>query len=299
MKKEILCIGEILFDSMPSGLFLGGAPFNVACHLHYLGGRAALASRIGRGELGKRIMRSLPEIGLTTELIHIDLEHKTGLVNVSLDKEGNATYKIVAPVAWDFIELTDELSSRAKNAEALVFGTLAQRTETTRKTIQTLCRSSTMNVLDVNLRPPYDSTGIIEESLRLAHIIKLNEEEMLTLSARFSLGWKQNDIIEGLAATFDLRMICVTRGKQGALLWADGKWYEHAGFQIEVKDTVGAGDAFLAAFLDGLTAGRALNEVLQFANALGAYVAGCESAIPQHDMGVIRKLINEQGSPHS
>ncbi|RKY56243.1 MAG: carbohydrate kinase [Candidatus Neomarinimicrobiota bacterium] len=291
MKKEILCVGEILWDSLPDGLFLGGAPFNVAYQLSSLGEKVAIASKIGNDNLGERVIQILKDKKIASDLIQVDSSVPTGIVNVSLDHSGSANYEFMNTSAWDYLELTEDLKKRALYSRAMVFGTLAQRNIKTRKTIMSLCELSSFKILDINLRPPFENKEIVENSLYFADLLKLNTHELAKLGSWFDLGSKTTDITENIIKKYNTKIICITRGANGAILWIGGKWYEHPGYRVNVVDTVGSGDAFLAALISGLFLERKVSEVLEFANSVGAYVATKNGATPKLNFEMIRKII--------
>jgi len=285
MSDEILCIGEILWDALPEGLFLGGAPFNVARHLHALGEDVIFVSRVGDDVLGAEALRRLRAQGLDAALVQRDDSLPTGFVRVALDhRTGEPDYEIVEPAAWDAITLTDALEQHAERAAALVFGSLAQRAYPSRRTIQRLCETDALRVFDINLRPPYIDRAVIEHSLRVADVVKLNENELGRLQDWFGLAAAPEDAMDDLAATFGCRAVCVTGGGEGARLWQDGACSHHPGYTVTVEDTVGAGDAFLSALLSGLLAGRGGTPLLDRANRLGAYVASHSGALPAYEI---------------
>ena len=176
--------------------------------------------------------------------------------------------------------MKDGLQERTARAAAMVFGSLAQRSPVSRGTIEQLCDVAAVKVFDVNLRPPYDNPQVVRQSLARADIVKLNEYELQQVSAWLSLPAGLREGATALADRFGCRTVCITRGGDGAALLHEGRWSEHPGYQVEVKDTVGSGDAFLAAFLSGLLAGHDDRTILQTANLLGAYVATQFGAIP-------------------
>jgi fructokinase len=279
MHDDILCIGEILWDALPEGLFLGGAPFNVARHLHALGESVAFVSRVGDDRLGREALRRLRAQGLDASLVQQDDTLPTGFVQVALDaKTDEPDYEIVEPAAWDAIVRTDSLTRRAEQAEALVYGSLAQRAEGSRRTIQRLWETDALRVFDVNLRPPFIDRERIEQSLRAADLVKLNEAELQRMRAWFGLAAGPEAAMADLADAFACRAVCATWGGDGARFWADGDCWHHPGYAVEVEDTVGAGDAFLAALLAGFLDGRAGPDLLALANRLGAYVASQSGA---------------------
>lgn len=282
MSDDILCAGEILWDALPAGLFLGGAPFNVACHLHALGRTVTFASRVGDDVLGEEARRRLRAKGLDDALLQVDDTLPTGFVRVDLNESEDPDYDIVEPAAWDAIARTEPLRERTRSADALVFGSLAQRTDPSRHTIQALAEADLRTVFDMNLRPPFIDVDVIETSLQLADVAKMNIGELEQVAAWFSLSEEPKETMKGLAAHFGCEAVCVTRGADGALLWTEGQWTEHPGYDISVADPVGAGDAFLAAFLAGYLDERNPHEVLEAANRLGAYVASHSGALPDH-----------------
>jgi len=300
MHDDILCIGEILWDALPEGLFLGGAPFNVARHLHALGEPVAVASRVGDDRLGREALRRLRAQGLEASLVQQDDRLPTGFVQVALDaKIDEPDYEIVEPAAWDAIVRTDALTRRAEQAQALVYGSLAQRAEGSRRTIQRLWETDALCVFDVNLRPPFIDRERIEQSLRAADLVKLNETELKRMRAWFGLPEGPEAAMAGLAEAFACRAVCATWGGDGARFWTDGHCRHHLGYAVEVEDTVGAGDAFLAALLAGFLDGRAGPDLLALANRLGAYVAsrtGASAVYEVEDLDGVATLSLKQNS---
>jgi fructokinase len=277
---EVLCVGEVLWDALPAGLFLGGAPFNVACHLRAAGVKVTMVSRVGADHLGDEVVRRATRYGVGTDLIQIDPTLPTGFVRVAIDEEGNAKFEIVEPVAWDAIEPNAELLTRAASARAIVFGTLAQRNALSRKTIERLWDTKALMVFDANLRPPHSDRAVVRRSLHRADIVKVNDTEMRQMADWFKLPLEPREATAALAEEFHCRLVCMTRGAQGAVMWHQGRWSEHPGFEVEVRDTVGAGDAFLAVLLAGILSGLDDRAILQHANLVAAYVATQPGAVP-------------------
>jgi fructokinase len=294
---EILCVGEVLWDALPEGLFLGGAPFNVACHLRAAGAPVTMVSRIGDDRLGDEMLRRAARYGVGTDLVQTDPELPTGFVHVSVDSAGNPRYEILAPAAWDAIAATDALLDRAAKARAIVFGSLAQRSPISRDTIQRLWATDALMVFDVNLRPPFTDREIVRQSLGRADVVKLSDEELARVAEWFALRGTFRETVAALAETFACPAVCVTRGSEGAALWHDGKWTEHPGFKVEVRDTVGAGDAFLAVLLSGLLAGESDTALLQHANLIGAYVATQFGAVPADQGAGVAPPASPAGAP--
>lgn len=287
----ILCIGEILWDALPGGLYLGGAPLNVCYHLNRQGIRAVIASRIGNDRLGKEALRRIKQKNIPHEYIQDDPDAETGFVEVTIGEDGEPAYDIVKPVAWDFIEKSPELEGLSDTCWAIVFGTLAQRSETTRNTIQALWSGSALNILDLNLRPPYDDEKVVHDSLRVADIVKMNEDELSRLKEWFSLPGNDREAVERLCDRFDCSLVCITKGAEGAMMYKENLWHEHSGYPVETKDTVGAGDAFFAAFIAGLRREMKGKELLAFANAAGSLVAQNDGATPEYAISDIDSII--------
>jgi fructokinase len=270
---EVLCVGELLWDSLPAGLFLGGAPFNVACHLSAAGVPAAMVSRVGADRLGEEAVRRAERYGVATDLVQVDPTLPTGFVSATIDDTGQPSYIIEDEVAWDAIEPDEVLLARAEKSRAIVFGSLAQRHATTRRTIERLWESKALMVFDLNLRSPFEDREVIHCSLERADVVKVNVEELQRLASWFGLPSGDRESASALSRLFSCPVVCVTRGAAGAALWRDDTWTEHAGFKVEVRDTVGAGDAFLAVLLTGLLSGADSEALLTAANRIGADVA--------------------------
>jgi len=293
--NEIICVGEILWDSLPAGLFLGGAPFNVAHDLHRLGNKAGIISRVGRDFLGEEILRRLTRESIPTDLVQVDDKLPTGFVEVMVDEKGDPNYRICEPVAWDSIESGEKLLRIVKDAQALVFGTLACRNKISRETIYSLTKVAALRVLDINLRPGAGSREIVEVLLNAADIVKANSLELDTLRGWFGLPAGEREAAEELADRFSCRVVCVSHGADGGSLWHEGRWVHHPGFRVNVKNSVGAGDAFLAGLLTSFIQGKSDEEMIEMANLMGAYVATWTGATPEFglkDLDAIRANIN-------
>ena len=279
-KGAILCFGEIVWDAMPAGIFLGGAPLNVAYHLSRLGHEAFPVSRIGRDFLGEETLRRLKGAGVSTVLIQEDPEHHTGAVVISLDEAGDATYDIREPAAWDFIAPEGDLVDRAGNAAALVYGTLSTRSPGNARLLEQLLEAVPVSSCDVNLRKPYDD---VENALlwaARANLVKLNEEELARLSPDDGGGIGKQ--AQALAEKTGVETIVVTCGGDGALVWHEGNCTEKPAPEVNVADTVGAGDAFTAGFLSHFLKGDGMETALEKALLLGGFVAGKRGAQPDY-----------------
>lgn len=279
-KKNIVCFGEVLWDLLPSGKIAGGAPMNVAVHASQLGLNAIMISAVGNDELGEGITSFLLSRGLSTENIQKN-EYQTGIVEVTLDAKGSPSYSIIEPVAWDFIRLTDAAKSTIQVADALVFGSLALRNEISKLTLLQLQIDSKLKILDLNLRKPFYSPKLTDELLRVADIVKVNDEELEMICTWFGSFGNQIDNASFLKARFKLKGILVTRGANGAFfIDENNKLSEHQGFNVIVNDTIGSGDSFLAAFITKWLSGETPGEALKYACAVGAFVATQKGATP-------------------
>jgi len=295
MKNYILCAGEVLWDEFPHGSFPGGAPLNVAFHLQQLGQPAMLVSRVGRDEGGERLYGFIRDAGIEARFVETDEKYPTRKVIVSFDDKNQPVYEIVRPSAWDFLELSEELTVAASTARALVFGSLAQRNEASRSTIATLRACNCCTVFDVNLRPPFDDRNIVYESLSNSRLVKMNDTELRKLSKWFGLPTDERSAAMQICDRFGCETICITLGSGGAALWHQHSWTEHAGYPVWVSDTVGAGDAFLAALLIKYLDGCSGIEMLRYANAAGAHVASQSGATPIMDDSHLERIIKTKG----
>jgi fructokinase len=282
MSFKIVGLGEVLWDMLPAGQQLGGAPANFTCHARALGADATLISRVGHDDLGREIIARLDALGVNTGSIAMDARHPTGTVSIELDA-GQPRYVIHENVAWDFIEATPDALADVRSADAVCFGTLAQRAETSRLAIRSLVSASapdTLRVCDINLRQHFYSQELIAESLVLANVLKLNDAELPVLAALFGLMGDTRAQVAALAARFSLRLVVLTRGAQGSLLFDGTNCSEHPGIDVPVKDTIGAGDSFTAATVLGFLAGWELGRINAFANEVAAFVCSHHGATP-------------------
>jgi fructokinase len=293
--RTVVGLGEVLWDLLPSGRQLGGAPANFAYCSHLLGDRAVVASRVGKDELGKAIRESLLARGVTDQFLQIDPEQPTGTVKVEIDSAGQPKFEIIHPVAWDSLQWTDTWQALARSADAVCFGSLAQRSPQSRQTILEFVdatRSEALRIFDVNLRQTFYSSEIISESMVRANVVKLNHEEVPRV--RELLGIKAGDgpyFCREVIEKFRLQLICITRGSNGSLLCNQTSAHEHPGFHVQVRDTIGAGDAFTAALVHEHLRGRSLAEMNDSANRLGAWVASRAGAMPSVPEGTLEGVL--------
>ena len=279
----MLAVGEVLWDLLPGGRQLGGAPANFAYHAHALGAEAHLVTCVGDDPLGREILERLCALGLSTDLVGVDPSAPTGTVSVEVLADGQPRFTIREDVAWDRIEATPYALDAAAQADAVCFGTLAQRCEASRRAIRTLVVASppaALRVFDVNLRQAFYSREVIEASLSASNALKVSEEELPVLAGLLGLRGGADEQIDDVARRFDLRLVALTRGARGSRLYAGGVWSDHGGLPADVVDTVGAGDAFTAALALGFLAGWDLDSINEAANALASFVCSQAGATP-------------------
>ena len=283
---QILGIGELLWDMLPEGPQLGGAPANYGVMASRLGDSAAILSRVGDDQLGKRALDVLTHYPVDCRHLQIDEHQPTGRVTVTLE-DGQPSYVIHQPVAWDFLAISEDWLRLAGNADAVCFGSLGQRSEPSRRTIQALVKATRpecVRIFDVNLRAPFYTAEIVRESLKLASVMKMNDLEvplvleLLGLEPAASL----RAGAEGLLTEFpELKLVAITRGGAGSLLVNREGWHKHPGIAIKVADTIGAGDAFTAAITHYLLRGASLAVINEAGNRWGSYIASHSGAMPE------------------
>ena len=283
MNFKIVGIGEVLWDLLPSGPKLGGAPANFAYHAHALGASASVVTRVGKDGYGQEIRRRLEQQEIADGTVQVDDEVPTGTVAVTLSANGIPNYVIHENVAWDRLSVTPAALSAVREADAVCFGSLAQRSEPSRTAIQQLVAAApvaALRVFDINLRQKYYSREVIEQSLRLANVFKLNDGELPVVAELFRLVGSPQNQIELLAQKFDLQLIALTRGPGGSLLFQNGQWSDCPSVPTKIVDTVGAGDAFTAALVMGLLAKMELDQINYLADEVARHVCSCAGATP-------------------
>lgn len=282
---QAICWGEILWDVFPDQSVIGGAPFNVAQRLNSLGTDVLMISTIGRDNLGQGVLNYMEQKGLATQGVRLHNTLSTGKVNVVLDDNGAARYTIEDPAAWDDLELVKELESSLQSAKVLIFGSLAMRHKPNQTKLKQAQLPNLFTVFDVNLRPPHFDLFWIKQTMQEASMIKMNEEELDFLFAT-TLGFQTmhsiDDRCHKLSNYNSHKVWCITLGGDGARLYYKGAWYKHLGYSVEVVDTVGAGDSFLAALVHGLIIGnKPPEEALDYAVRIGSIVAARAGANPE------------------
>ena len=293
MSKKVICFGEVLWDIFPEGEKIGGAPLNVALRLKALGISSVIVSKVGQDTLGKRLIEFIKEQGLITKHIQQDPQFETGKVNVSLDRNGSASYEIAYPAGWDKITLQPTLEAEVSQADLFLFGSLVTRDSVSKESLMALLKKARFKVFDVNLRAPHYTQSLLEELMLMADFIKFNDEELVEIST--AMGCKEKTLEQRLnfiAKQTNTKQICVTRGGDGALLLLNNQLYDQKGFAVKVADTVGAGDSFLATLLEGLLTGKKPEAALENACAMGAMVASSAGANPKITPKELRHFIN-------
>lgn len=293
MNRNVICFGEVLFDVFPTHKKIGGAPLNVALRLASLGVDAQIISRIGNDEIGEELVRFVTQNGVSSATIQVDSTLKTGEVIVKLDDKGSASYTINYPVAWDEIQLTPEIENTVINADALVFGSLVCRNSVSFQTVLALIKIAKYKIFDVNLRAPFYTKEILIALMQQSDFIKFNDDELYEISEFMDSPYhslEQNMLF--IAEKTNTKSICVTKGNHGAALYYGGKMYYNSGYKINVVDTVGAGDSFLAGLLSKLLDNEDPQKAIDFACALGALVASNEGANPKIANETITKFMN-------
>jgi fructokinase len=301
----VVSIGEALFDCFPDRSILGGAPVNFIVHVQQLlgsKGQAILVSRVGDDDLGRDLLEQLATRGIATDFVQIDREGPTGQVRVTVSTSGDPEFEIADNVAWDYIDFEDSFEQLARNCSAVCFGTLAQRSTASRATIHRLLASApqAIRLLDVNLRQDYITRQILESSLVAANVVKLNENELARASqllpSRLGGAATADDQAQALLNAFELRLLALTRGSRGTVLYTKEGRIDAApsSFQAaENADGVGAGDACSAGLVCGLLMDWPLDRTLELANRMGAFLASQPGGTPQLPKALLDFVANQ------
>ncbi len=288
-RPVIAGIGEVLWDVYPDAAHFGGAPANFACHAAGLGAEAWIVSAIGDDELGARALDSLRERRVDCGCLTSDPLHPTGRVLVTLNAASQASYEFADDTAWDHLAWSDDLAGLAGRCEAVCFGTLGQRSPVARETIRRFVEATprgALRVFDVNLRQKFFDRETIETSLRIASVLKLNDEELPIVGAMCGIrAMTARETLRELMDRYELSLVALTRGPAGSLLLSMEAEDECAAPASTVVDTVGAGDAFTASLVSGLVRGLPLATINRHANAVAAFVCsqnGATPLLPEH-----------------
>lgn len=280
----VVGVGELLWDLLPAGKQLGGATANFAYHTNALGAQGILVSCVGNDTLGGEILNRLQSLKLDRRYVAVHPTAPTGAVEVRLDANGVPDFIIHRDVAWDCIPTDDALTQLARQADAACFGTLAQRGDVSRQTIRDFLaatRDDCLRVFDINLRQAFFNKEIVNHSLMVADVLKLNDAELPVVANMLGLSGTEADLIQRLIARYRLQMVALTRGSQGSRLYLPGKVFEHPGFPTNIADTVGAGDAFTAALTIGLLRRADPDQINEQANRLASFVCSRSGGTPE------------------
>ena len=289
MGFTVVGIGELLWDLFPEGKRLGGAPANFAYHCKAFGLESFPVSCVGNDDPGRQILPVLESHNVDVSFIATDPEHPTGTVSVQVDKNGKPEYIIHEDVAWDHIRLTEEMVTLAKETDAVCFGSLAQRSKTSRATIRKFLlgtRSDCIKIYDINLRQHYYSQELIEDMLELSTALKLNDEELTVVAELMGISGREKALIEQIASRYSLDIVALTKGSAGSCLYQGGRYSEHKGYDAKVVDTVGAGDSFTAVLVAGLLLNYELDKINDLANKTAAYVCSQPGAMPKMSIAI-------------
>ena len=294
-KLKAVAYGEVLWDVFDNEKKIGGAPLNVALRMKTLGCDVAMISCVGNDEDGKAILNHIKNVGLDTNTISTSEDFPTGLVQVTLNNTGSASYVINYPSAWDKIIVNDLAKNLVAEADVLIFGSLVCRDEVSRKSLEELLETNVYKVFDVNLRKPHYSHEILNQLMQSADFVKFNDEEILEIAAALNSPFTTlEENIQFLSQKTNTKAMCVTRGANGALLFWENKLYENEGYPVKVSDTVGAGDSFLAALITSLLGGTSPQKAIDFACAIGAIVAESTGANPEISNDRIENLMSKK-----
>jgi len=283
-KPVIVGLGELLWDCLPEGRKLGGAPANFAYHASILGNEGIVATRVGTDELGNEAVSILENAGLNTSYVQRDPVHATGTVDVTIDEKGHANYTFASNSAWDHMELTPQWLGLAQTADAVCFGSLGQRSSISRAAIIAYLEAlpaTTLRVFDVNLRQNFYNAEILEKSLQYCDILKLNEQELPKLAELLNFTWTgEKETLERIRHRYKLTLMCYTRSDKGSYFVSATECCDHPGYRVKVADTIGAGDAFTASVVHNYLQKKSLGEIAEAASRRGAWVATQAGAMP-------------------
>ena len=275
-------VGEVLWDVLPDGKKLGGAPANFAYHINALGGIGIPVSRIGDDELGREALAILNDHHVSTDHISVDAEHPTGTVDAAIDAAGVATYTFPDDVAWDFLSFDKSTHELVAGADAVCFGTLAQRSSVSQAAIHSVlgAASRSLKIYDINLRQDFYTQDRIATSMTVADVLKINDDELALVSEMFALPGDEKTALQALLVQYDLTLAVLTRGGDGSLILSKNDISDLSGQPTEVVDTIGAGDSFTAAMTLAYLHGQSLNEINRYATRVASYVCGQAGAMP-------------------
>jgi len=280
-----ICFGEILWDVLPDGPQPGGAPLNVAYHLNKLGLSTGIISKIGQDENGRKLESLLDKWGISKQLLQHDPLYPTSEVIARIGAGNEVSYEIVFPVAWDFIDKPDELSPTALPESYFVYGSLSSRNEQSKQTLFELLERGSINVFDINLRPPFFNKKLLNDLLLKADIVKFNESELHMAQILFGGSHRnQSEQVKFVQDRFNVPEVIVTKGEFGAAYYKGDQSYNAWGSEVTVSDTIGSGDSFLAAFIANHQKGVAPKEIIKNAIGMGAFIATQKGGCPEYEL---------------
>ena len=297
-KHKVVCFGEVLWDILPSGAVPGGAPMNVAYHLQKLHKNPAVITRIGIDDRGQELMNIFSAQQICTDFFQVDETFETGKVYATPNEHNEVVYDIVMPAAWDFISWDDSFTELLANTDFFVFGSLAARNKSSKNTLFRLLEIAKNKVLDINLRTPHFNRNIVEELLQKADFVKMNLAELELITGWFSNYISIEDRLQSIRDQFSISNMVVTMGGDGAMLLMNNTIIKHHGFKVDVVDTVGSGDAFLAGLLSQLLENKDTETALEFASGLGAFIATQRGACPQYEFKNVLDIMKEENKKH-
>jgi len=298
-KNRIVCFGEILWDTFPTHKVAGGAPLNVSFHANNFGLDTQLISAVGNDKMGEELIKFLTKNKIAKDCISINHSLPTSTVEVKLDKNGNARYDIKKDVAWDALDIDESSINIVSEADVLLFGSLVCREENNLDVLLQLIEKAQSTLFDVNFRAPFYQQSIIEQLLHKADIVKMNEEELEEIIGWYNIEESRKDQMIFLTKKFNIDTLVMTAGKNGAYCMHDGLLLMQKGFPVEVLDTVGSGDSFLAALVFKLLNGNSWQECLQFACATGSLVATKSGGTPVIEENTILEFLNKNKNENS
>lgn len=290
-KYKVAGIGEVLWDQLPQGDVLGGAPANVAYHAGQLGAESYIISAIGNDKLANEIISRLSAKKIN--LLISRVAYPTGTVKVTLDDKGVPDFVITKDVAWDYIELTNDTISLAKQLDAVCFGSLAQRNTVSHNAIVkflNLVPGNALKIFDINLRQNFYDKQLIDESLRISNILKINDDELLIVSKLF--GWEGDEeyLCRNLLNNYELKLVAYTCGTKGSYLYSKDEKSFLKTPVVKVKDTIGAGDSFTAALMVSLLNGDKLSNCHALAVDISAFVCENDGAMPEYTKEIHNRI---------
>lgn len=291
---SVVCFGELLWDNLPTGRRPGGAPMNVAYHLNKLGIASALVSAVGRDDAGRELLQFVSDKGIDPRFIQTLVGHDTSEVLATVGADHEVKYDIVQDVAWDYIQPNSQIEIALKTADAFVYGSLSARNMQSRETLFGLLQVAKYRVFDVNLRAPHDAPELVQALMEQANLLKVNAAELQLLASWNGMESEDEaEIIKGLFGSYAVHEIVVTRGGDGASYFNRKESIRLPAYPVEVQDTIGSGDSFLAALLAKRLDGADLHSALDTALAMGSFVTGQAGACPDYQRSDFERFMKE------